>query len=77
MTGDPELTYMNRKIVNVDDYATNGRPDTMKILPAVQKDLRAALIAQETAPTLERESLIAFLKNKVDQYKARARARQS
>lgn len=77
MKTDPTLTHMNRKLVNVDDYATNGRPDTMKILPAVQKDLREALIAQEVAPTLERVSLISFLKDKVNQYAARARARKS
>lgn len=77
MSTDPTQTYMNRKLVNVDDFSTDGRPDTMKILPDVRRKLRKAIAAQQEEATLERADFIRWLQGVVSHYTMRARARKS
>lgn len=74
---DPKQTHLNKRISFVDDFSTDGRPDTLKIYPAVQKQLREAQKAYENNPSFGLLANINWLKGKVAEYAARARARQS
>lgn len=74
---DPKQTHMDKHISFVDDYSTDGRPDTIKIYKDVIEQLRKAQAAHKQNCSLESFATLKFWQGKLAQYSARARARKS